>query len=147
MIPLLPTARLVLMVLCGLLAGSCVSQRSLPYLQGTGYSQARPVVETNARAVYRMQINDVLSVRVQSAQAEFNELFNATDTRMMMSGDPSMLFLTGYSVNEKGQITLPTVGTVAVAGLTVDQVEALVAAAGIRLTRGDMVDLDRVSAP
>ncbi|WP_310392815.1 polysaccharide biosynthesis/export family protein [Hymenobacter sp.] len=139
-----PICRLLLL-LCGLLAGSCVSQRSLPYLQGAGYSQTRPVEEVNARAVYRIQVNDVLAIRVQSSQPEFNELFNATDNRALLSGDPSILYLTGYSVNEGGQISLPTVGSVPVAGLTVDQVQALVQQRVARFASGANVVVKLIS--
>ncbi|WP_210520979.1 polysaccharide biosynthesis/export family protein [Hymenobacter terricola] len=118
--------RLLFLVLCGLWVGGCVSQRQLPYLQSPSYSAAKPVEVANARAVYHIQANDVLSIRVQSAQTEFNELFNISDTRSYLGGDPSALYLTGYSVNPDGQINLPTVGNVAVQGLTVEQVQALV---------------------
>lgn len=106
--------------------GGCVSQRKLPYLQGSGYSYGKPTDEANLRPAYRIQPNDVLSVRVQSVQPELNELFNISDTRTLLSPDPSTLFLSGYSVNEDGQINLPTVGKVKVAGLTVEQTQALV---------------------
>ena len=113
-------------MLSGLLAGNCVSQHQLPYLQNPSYSLTEPVQETNVRAVYRVQANDVLAVRVQSAQPEFNELFNSTDTRTVMVSDPGALFLSGYSVDAEGGISLPTVGRLTVAGLTVGQVQALV---------------------
>ena len=122
----LPFFRFFLSLLCGLWAAGCVSQRQLPYLQNADYSVTKPVEVVNARAVYHIQPNDVLSIRVQSAQAEFNELFNISDTRAMIGADPGALFLTGYSVSLNGQINLPTVGAVSVLGLTIEQVQALV---------------------
>lgn len=124
--PVLAYRFVCILLLAGLLAGSCVSQRQLPYLQSPTYSLTQPVEVANERAVYRIQPNDVLSIRVQSAQTEFNELFNISDTRTLVGGDPSSLFLTGYSVNAEGQVNLPTVGNVVVGGLTLDQVQALV---------------------
>lgn len=113
-------------LLASLLLGGCVAQRQLPYLQGASYSSTKPVEVANARVVYYLQTNDVLSIRVQSAQAEFNELFNISDARTMGASDPSTLYLQGYSVNAEGFINLPTVGPVKVLGLTVDQVQSLV---------------------
>ena len=109
-----------------LLIGGCIEQRRLPYLQDPKYSAGRPLVVANAHPVYRVQANDVLSIRVQSVQAEFNEMFNTADTRAMLSSDPGTMFLSGYSVTEEGEITLPTVGKLKVGGLSVEKVQELV---------------------
>lgn len=108
------------------LLGGCVSQRTLPYLQGTGYSTKAPVASENTRLTYRLQPSDVLSIRVQSVQPQLNDIFNTTDSRAMLNGDPGTLFLTGYSVDEQGFINLPTVGRLKVQGMTVDEAQTLV---------------------
>ena len=109
-----------------LLLSGCVAQQRLPYLQSDTYSLASPVAVQNARPQYHIQANDVLSIRVQSAQAEFNDMFNVSDTRAMLSSDPGTMYLSGYSVTEAGKITLPTVGELKVGGLTVERVQELV---------------------
>ncbi|RAK69380.1 polysaccharide biosynthesis/export family protein [Hymenobacter edaphi] len=120
--------RLPLAVLCLLLLwlGGCISQRKLPYLQSPTYSTRAPVAVANAPQPYRLQPNDVLSVRVQSVQPALNEMFNVTDTRSVMAGDPGNMFLAGYNVDANGTINLPTVGKIKVQGLTVDEAQALV---------------------
>jgi polysaccharide biosynthesis/export protein len=117
--------RLALLCLSMLLAG-CVSQRRLPYLQGKEYSTRTPVAVPNAPQPYRLQPNDVLSVRVQSVQPALNDIFNVTDSRNIMGGDPGNMFLAGYNVDAAGTINLPTVGKVKVQGLTIDEAQALV---------------------
>lgn len=120
--------RLRLAVLCLPLLWqvACVSQRKLPYLQDAKYSTKVPVAVTNAPQPYRLQPNDVLSVRVQSVQPALNDIFNVTDSRNIMGGDPGNMFLSGYSIDQTGHINLPTVGKVKVVGLTVDEAQALV---------------------
>ena len=113
----------LLVVLSTLLLPGCVSQRRLPYLQSTA---AGAVVVQNKRPLYRVLPNDVLSIRVQSVQTEFNELFNIADSRAMLNSDPGTMFLSGYSVSEEGEIILPTVGKLKVAGLSVEGVQTLV---------------------
>lgn len=115
---------LLLPLLLGL--GSCVSQRKLPYLQGTNYSARTPVLVDNVRQQYRIQPGDVLSIRVQSVQPQLNDMFNTVDARAVFNGDPGNLYLTGYSVDEAGTINLPTVGRVKVQGLTVEEAQTLV---------------------
>ncbi|MBF9236262.1 polysaccharide biosynthesis/export family protein [Hymenobacter sp. BT683] len=126
----MPTTRYVslwLMVLGALLQlGGCIEQRRLPYIQNPQYSASSPITVANARPQYRVQANDVLSIRVQSVQSEFNELFNTTDTRTIFNSDPGVMFLSGYSVTEDGEISLPTVGKLKVGGLTVEKVQELV---------------------
>ncbi|PJJ59789.1 polysaccharide biosynthesis/export family protein [Hymenobacter chitinivorans] len=117
--------RVVLFTAVGWLSG-CVAQQQLPYLQGKDYSTKTPVNVPNERFEYRIQPSDVLSIRVQSVQPALNDIFNITDTRTVFSGDPSNLFLAGYSVDDTGNINLPTVGKVKVAGLTLDGAQALV---------------------
>ncbi|SHJ58868.1 polysaccharide export outer membrane protein [Hymenobacter daecheongensis DSM 21074] len=103
----------------------CVAQRTLPYLQGPDYSTQSPVSVPNEPLPYRIQPSDVLSIRVQSVQPVLNDMFNITDTRSIMAGgDPSTLFLAGYSVDVDGFINLPTVGKVKVTGMTLEEAQA-----------------------
>ncbi|WP_035566206.1 polysaccharide biosynthesis/export family protein [Hymenobacter sp. IS2118] len=108
------------------LLSSCVTQSQLPYLQNAGYSRTAATAVANTPPSYRIQPNDVLSVRVQSSQPEFNELFNVADARAMFGSDPGMMFLSGYSVGNDGNIMLPTVGRLQVAGLDIIAVQAAV---------------------
>ncbi|GAA4380755.1 polysaccharide biosynthesis/export family protein [Hymenobacter koreensis] len=120
---LLPRLRLLW---AGLLLTGCISQRQLPYLQGADYSTQTAVAVANVPTPYLLQPNDVLSVRVQSAQPALNEIFNVTDTRAIFGGDPGNMFLAGYNVDAAGTVNLPTVGPVKVAGLTTDQAQATI---------------------
>lgn len=115
---------LLLLGLGGL--GGCVTQRKLPYLQASGYSTQTPVQVTNARPAYLLQAGDVLSIKVQSVQPALSDIFNITGPQTLSTGDPSTLYLTGYPVDERGAINLPTVGRLTVQNLTLDQAQALV---------------------
>ncbi|RPD44964.1 polysaccharide export protein [Hymenobacter sediminis] len=108
-----------------LVMSGCISQKTLPYLQGTNYSTKTPVLAENNRQPYRIQPGDVLSIRVQSVQPQLNDIFNTYDSKAVFSGDPGNLYLTGYSVDEFGNINLPTVGRLKMQGLTVDEAQAL----------------------
>jgi polysaccharide export outer membrane protein len=121
------TYRLYLIALASLIfgLGGCVTQRKLPYLQDGNYSAQKPVEVPNLRPVYELQPGDVLSVRVQSVQPALSEIFNVPTSQSMISSDPSTLYLTGYPVDENGNINLPTVGRVKVQGLSMDKVQAL----------------------
>lgn len=115
--------------------GGCVSQQKLPYLQDRNYSTETPVATTNVRPVYRIQSGDVLSVRVQSAQPQLGDMFNATANQAVINGDPGNLFLTGYSVDEAGTINLLGIGRLKVQGLTVEEVQAAAQQQAVKLVR------------
>ncbi|UYZ60793.1 polysaccharide biosynthesis/export family protein [Hymenobacter latericus] len=122
MLLLLHRVRLCLFVLPFLFA-ACVPQRNLPYFQGK-YNTSTAVLAANTPQPYRIQPNDVLSVRVQSVQPALNEIFNVTDARAVFQGDPGNMFLAGYNVDATGHINLPTVGKVKVQGLTIEETQA-----------------------
>ncbi|GGG32963.1 polysaccharide export outer membrane protein [Hymenobacter glacieicola] len=113
-----------LFLLTPLIFSGCVSQKNLPYLQGNNFNTRTPVAVDNAPQRYRIQPGDVLSIRVQSTQSTLNEAFNTVDTRAVFNGDPGNLYLTGYSVDDAGNINLPTVGRLKVVGLTVEETQA-----------------------
>ncbi|NML67721.1 polysaccharide export protein [Hymenobacter sp. RP-2-7] len=115
---------LLSLVLIGL--GSCVSQRKLSYLQGGNFSTAKPTEVTNARPLYLLHNGDVLNIRVQSVQPVLSDIFNVPGPQTVTTGDPSVLYLTGYPLDDTGSITLPTVGKIKVVGLSLDQAQALV---------------------
>lgn len=103
--------------------GGCVTQRTLPYLQGVQYSTKTPVATANVRPIYKLQPGDVLSIRVQSVQPVLSDIFNVPGPQTITSGDPGVLYLTGYSVDENGSVNLPTVGRVKVQGLSLDEAQ------------------------
>jgi len=130
---LLPTMRKsvyliwrVVVLLVPMLLGACVAQQQLPYLQGKDYSTRAAVQVDNQRQAYRLQTGDVLSIKVQSVQPALNDMFNVTSGQYIQNGDPGNLFASGYSVDEAGSITLPTVGRLKVGGLTVEETQLLV---------------------
>jgi polysaccharide export outer membrane protein len=106
------------------LATSCVSNKDLVYLQNSKFSEETPTSIATENFVYKIQPNDVLSVKVQSIQPEITNIFNITSNpNIIGNSDPGNLFLSGYSVDEKGFINLPTVGPVKVTGLTVNEAQ------------------------
>ena len=118
--------RLRLLVLGWLVLGlgSCVTQQKLPYLQTGKYSTQQAVAVENARPVYKLQAGDVLNIRVQSVQPVLSDIFNVPGPQTINS-DPGSLYLTGYPIDDNGNITLPTVGRVKLQGLSMDQAQAL----------------------
>ena len=104
-------------------ASSCYSIKKVTYLQSDENVLALP----NNPIDYLVQPNDILNIRVQSLDPEQSAFFNisATENRTFNANEAS-LFLSGYSINQDGLISLPIVGELKVSGLTVEQIRELI---------------------
>lgn len=124
----------VLFLVCGsILISSCVPNRKLIYLQKKpGFENQKQPKDTIVRTYeldpfdYKIQTNDILSVRFQSlTEPEFDysqQAQTAATTGMGGMGVGSAL-LRGDIVDDKGEIPMLIVGKVKVAGLTLFQVQ------------------------
>jgi polysaccharide export outer membrane protein len=106
---------------------SCIPNKRLIYLQDSSFSTAYPKPIPTQRTLYRIQSNDVLSIRIQGVSQEItNTLNNNNSSTFNYSSDPGNMFLSGYSVDEAGNVTLSTIGKVLVKNLTIEEAQALI---------------------
>ena len=118
---------LIYAILVPVLFSSCIPQKRLTYLQdrlAVGDELKTEGLE------YRLKTNDILYVRVMTTNPEMNELFNIDDRTVQRTaaasvGDPYM-FLYGYKINQRGNIQLPVIGDVSVAGCTLEEAHELI---------------------
>ena len=106
-------------VLFFLLLAACAPHREMVYLQDkTGVGDQ---VQVNP-ADYLIKPGDILHIRVMTLDKESRDLFNAEDTRMTTGGTGSNanFYIYGYSVNPEGEVQIPIVGTVNLAGMTLE---------------------------
>lgn len=118
----------LILTVCTVLLTSCYYNKQLVYLQDKSFSESQAKLMENKRSTYRMQVNDILSIKVKSStDAAVSDLFNiTTTTQAPMFTSPGNLFLEGYSIDAKGQITLPIIGALTVKDLTIEEVQDLI---------------------
>jgi len=107
---------------------SCYHNKKLIYLQDKNFSESQPTLVENIRSIYRVQANDILSIKVKSStDAQVSDLFNiTTTTQAPMFTSPGNLFLEGYSIDADGKISLPIIGSLTVKDLSIDEVQNLI---------------------
>jgi polysaccharide export outer membrane protein len=104
---------------------SCVTKRDMNYLHDGSLNNTSKLFP-NKKFEYRIQVNDVLSIRVLGLDDANAKLFNVVSTNGEFSLNEASLYVNGFSVDKVGDVQLPTIGKVKVLGLTVDQAQDLV---------------------
>lgn len=117
------------LVVCFL--GSCVSNRKVTLLQKDDVALTSPTIDKVVRSysidtfVYKIQSNDIVSVRFESLTTKefdfFNSQANLVGAGVQLQGGNALLI--GELVDEKGEVPIPLIGKFKIAGLTVFEAE------------------------
>jgi polysaccharide export outer membrane protein len=118
------------LVICFL--GSCVSNRKVTLLQKDDVALTSPTTDKVVRSysidtfVYKIQSNDIVSVRFESLTAKEFDFFNIQANQFGAGGaqfQGGNALLIGELVNEQGEVPIPSIGKFRIAGLTVFEAE------------------------
>jgi len=117
---------LILTVVAGLFFSSCRTNKDLVYLNNT---KDQEVLEGIPGTVseYIIKTNDNLYVDIQSMSPEVNAMFNptkgmgTTGGTSQNYGQPASQYLNGFQVDLSGEVNLPIIGKVALAGQSLKQ--------------------------
>jgi polysaccharide biosynthesis/export protein len=106
---------------------SCVSKKELVYMQNENLKKLSPTNFNNNVPDYKLQVNDVLSVKVLSAESALSEIYNIiSPTNGFGVAEAGSMYLSGYTIDVDGNINLPNVGKLKVSGLTTKQAQQLI---------------------
>jgi len=107
------------------LLASCVGKRSINYLHDGSLSNTSKLFP-NRKFEYRIQVNDVFSIRVLGLDEANSRLFNVEATNSGISLNDAALYVNGFSVDKAGNVELPSIGKVKILGLTVGEAQDLI---------------------
>lgn len=107
-----------------LFASSCIPHKKILYLQ----RQANEVdTILFSRPDYRLKSGDILYIQVLTLDEKSYTMFNSDRSGQRTTtgggggiGNPQM-FLSGYNIDDEGNVTMPVVGKVNVSGKTLDE--------------------------
>jgi polysaccharide biosynthesis/export protein len=117
---------ILLLLLPVLLLASCIGRRQINYLQDTSLSVGASKLFDNRKFEYRIQVNDVLSIRVMGLDEQTHRFFNIEGQNSFQGFNDAALYVNGFSVDKNGHVQLPTVGKIKVQGLTAGEAQELV---------------------
>lgn len=101
---------------------SCIPTKRLTYLQQDPAMADTAFTITKRPEPYRIQINDLLSIRIKSLDQSQVGMFNPISDENPNTTGEERLYYDGFLVNAHGNIRMPTLGEVNVLGYTVDEV-------------------------
>jgi polysaccharide export outer membrane protein len=103
---------------------SCVPKKKMVYLQSEDNNQDS--VFLYERIDYKLQVNDIIDVKIVSLDEEVNKLFNSNSASNSNSvaqtanfGD--LYYVTGYNIDDSGYVYLPIMGKVNVLNKTLSE--------------------------
>lgn len=121
-----------IMLLGILILSSCVSNKKYVYLQDKGNVN----LDTNGLIkvtpyLYKLQAGDVLYISLTTDDERLNKIFiPSTPTGQMMQAGQSTsgtsLYFIGFTLNPKGEIEFPYLGSLSVSGKTVDEAKEII---------------------
>ena len=93
----------------------------LVYLQKKDNSETASSVNPVMAKPYRVQTNDILSIKIKALDAALVEMFNASESETAAQSEHSLYF-NGYSVDDHGNFRIPVLGEVNVLGFTLEEI-------------------------
>lgn len=122
--------KILAVVLVALMAAGCVTQKKMTYLQGADASTADDInAQFNSQSQTIIRNGDALTIFVSALDKEAVAPYNLPATIYAQPGSNSVQttpMLQYYIVDEEGDVTMPVLGKVHVAGLTRPQAEEAV---------------------
>ncbi|MFT3947232.1 MAG: polysaccharide biosynthesis/export family protein [Agriterribacter sp.] len=105
---------------------SCRVGKQLAYFQDLNENTAKvQQVRVAAENPLRLQSDDQVQIVISSVSPEAAQLFNMMGSAIV-SGTSSQMMQSIYTVSPSGNVTIPGIGDVHIAGLTTDQAKAVV---------------------
>ncbi len=101
---------------------SCISTKQLVYLQEDGNNADSLYTLQKKQEPYRVQVNDLLSIRGKAIDPEGVATFNPTGNNNPNATGEERLYYDGFVVDPHGNIRVPEIGEIAVLGLTVNEI-------------------------
>lgn len=118
---------LIVMLFSVLLVSSCIGRKRITYLQQSDQNTTDSFISLQAlQDPYRVQINDLLSIRVKALDQELAGLYNPISDASLSATTEEAAYFDGYKVTRQGEIRIPNLGKLKVIGMTLEEIEELV---------------------
>jgi len=105
---------------------SCIPHKDIVYLQNKNAATDSLQIMVEQQKPYRIQINDILNVRIKVLDQENVTLFNPVGEGNLNASASERAYFDGFTVDVHGNIRIPELGHINVLGFTTEEVEGLI---------------------
>lgn len=116
-------ASIVLVI--SVLVTSCVPQKDTIYLQNKNIKADISQTILEKQKPYRVQVYDILNIRVKSLDQEGVQIFNPSGDENLNASSVERAYFDGFTVDLHGSIRIPTLGKISVLGYTTEEIEQI----------------------
>ena len=114
---------LLLILILGILSTSCIPLKDTVYLQNKETALDSTQVLVEKQKPYRVQINDILSIRVKSLDQQNVQILNPIGDENLNASSAERAYFDGFTVDLHGNIRVPTLGEINVLGYTTEEIQ------------------------
>ncbi|MFK7782453.1 polysaccharide biosynthesis/export family protein [Psychroserpens sp.] len=113
------------LLLC-VLSTSCIPHKDIVYLQEKSASSDSTQVMVQQQKPYRIQVNDILNIRIKVLDQDNVTIFNPVGDGDLGASNAERAYFDGFMVDLHGNIRIPELGRINVLGYTTEAIEELV---------------------
>ena len=117
---------LVIGLIINVLVSSCIPHKDTLYLQNKNTTLDSIQLIVEKQTPYRIQIYDILSIRVKSLDQENVQIINPIGDENLNAGSAERAYFDGFTVDLHGDIRIPTLGKINVLGYTIEEIEKMI---------------------
>ena len=107
-----------------LTTASCVPLKNITYLKDTGKVQDSLISLQRQQQPYRVQIGDILSIRLKALDQQLVDFFNPSGTGGISLDEG--FYYDGFAIDNHGNIRVPELGEINVLGRTTDEIREII---------------------
>ncbi|REG87703.1 polysaccharide biosynthesis/export family protein [Winogradskyella sediminis] len=117
--------KLLIFVLSCIIVSSCIPHKDTVYLQikDGALNDTIPNNLVEIQKPYRVQVNDILNIRVKALDQETVSILNPTGEGNLNASSAERAFFDGFTVDVHGNVRIPTLGYINVLGFTTEEIE------------------------
>lgn len=106
---------------------SCIPHKDIVYMQNKNAATMDTLqLMVEQQKPYRVQINDILSVRVKALDQESVRIFNPIGDENLTANSSEKAYFDGFTVDLHGNIRIPTLGSINVLGYTTEEIQTII---------------------
>jgi polysaccharide export outer membrane protein len=116
----------ITVLVLSVLASSCVPQKDILYLQNKDNASDQSHIISEVQKPYRVQVNDILNIRVKALDQELVKMFNPAGDINLNAESAERAYFDGFTVDLHGDIRIPTLGNIKVLGYSTEEIEKII---------------------